>query len=212
VLELLDAHDDVVAAATARRSRLPAPARAAAWERAVAGIHQVAEMRTFAHPTASKSRVDINEPVRNTLIVTANGFRDAADVSADLGEVEPVLCNAGTSATCIVNLVVDATDAVSDTGAHGAIAIRTRQDGGDVVISVSDSGPAIPDEIADRIFEPFFTTKEVGRGTGQGLAIARAIVTERHGGTIGFTTELGRGTTFEVRLPSQAARQVSEAQ
>jgi signal transduction histidine kinase len=70
-----------------------------------------------------------------------------------------------------------------------------------VRLSVSDTGTGIPAHVAERVFDPFFTTKKVGRGTGQGLAIARRIVVENHGGTLTFETEPGRGTTFHVRLP-----------
>jgi two-component system NtrC family sensor kinase len=79
--------------------------------------------------------------------------------------------------------------------------VRTRMDGEDVVICVCDTGTGIPDVIRGHIFEPFFTTKDVGKGTGQGLAIAWRLVTENHGGTLSFETALGKGTTFFVRLP-----------
>ena len=71
-----------------------------------------------------------------------------------------------------------------------------------MVISIADTGCGIPPEAAERVFDPFFTTKEVGRGTGEGLAIARTLVVERHGGTLTFETAPGEGTTFHVRLPS----------
>jgi signal transduction histidine kinase len=69
------------------------------------------------------------------------------------------------------------------------------------VIAISDTGAGIPAEVRDRVFDPFFTTKEVGRGTGQGLAIARSVVVDKHGGTIAFETKVGSGTTFTIRLP-----------
>ncbi len=81
------------------------------------------------------------------------------------------------------------------------IRVRTEQRDDDVIISVSDDGCGIPDEIRARIFDPFFTTKEVGRGTGQGLAIARTIIREKHAGDLTFETRVGAGTTFFVRLP-----------
>jgi signal transduction histidine kinase len=70
-----------------------------------------------------------------------------------------------------------------------------------VVLEVRDNGAGMDRETKERIFDPFFTTKEVGRGNGQGLAIARAIIAERHGGTITLDSERGTGTTFEIRLP-----------
>ena len=100
----------------------------------------------------------------------------------------------------IVNAAHAIEDAVSGTDARGVIRVRTASDGDAVVISISDSGPGIPDEVRDKVFEPFFTTKDVGRGSGQGLAIARSIV-EAHGGTITFESAPGTGTTFRIRIP-----------
>jgi two-component system NtrC family sensor kinase len=81
------------------------------------------------------------------------------------------------------------------------ILLRARRERDHVRVSVTDTGCGIPADVAERVFDPFFTTKEVGRGTGQGLAIARTMIVERHGGTLTFDTEPGRGTTFHVRLP-----------
>jgi signal transduction histidine kinase len=79
--------------------------------------------------------------------------------------------------------------------------VTTRLDGGQAVIEVADTGTGIGEDIADKLFDPFFTTKEVGTGTGQGLALVRSLVVDRHGGSIDFTTRLGAGTVFTVRLP-----------
>jgi two-component system NtrC family sensor kinase len=104
-----------------------------------------------------------------------------------------------------LNLVVNAAHAIGDgakdTPRRGLIRVQTQQRGDDVIISVSDDGCGIPEEIRGRIFDPFFTTKEVGRGTGQGLAIARTIIREKHAGDLTFETRIGQGTTFFVRLP-----------
>ncbi|HZO91988.1 MAG TPA: ATP-binding protein, partial [Chthonomonadaceae bacterium] len=70
-----------------------------------------------------------------------------------------------------------------------------------VEIRIADTGTGIPEAVRPRIFDPFFTTKEVGKGTGQGLAIARSIIVDKHGGTLEFETDIGRGTTFIIRLP-----------
>jgi signal transduction histidine kinase len=74
-------------------------------------------------------------------------------------------------------------------------------DGDDVVVDLSDTGPGIPASDRERVFSPFFTTKPVGQGTGQGLAIARAIVVDGHRGALTFDSEPGQGTTFHLRLP-----------
>ncbi len=122
----------------------------------------------------------------------------------DLGEIPRVSCHIGDINQVLVNLVVNAAHAIGDhaSGSElGTITIRTRLDGDDVVLDVEDTGGGIPAVIADRVFEPFFTTKEVGRGTGQGLPLCYALVRDRHGGELTFTTEPGVGTTFTVRLP-----------
>jgi signal transduction histidine kinase len=105
----------------------------------------------------------------------------------------------------VLNLIVNAAHAIGDvvkgTAAKGKIRVSTRLLDDQVEISISDSGKGIPVEVRSRIFDPFFTTKEVGKGTGQGLAIARTVIVDKHKGTLHFETELGKGTTFHIRLP-----------
>ena len=91
-------------------------------------------------------------------------------------------------------------DVVEGTGKKGKIYVTTREENGSALIAISDTGSGIPEGIRDRIFDPFFTTKEVGRGTGQGLTVARSVV-ERHKGTLTFQSEVGKGTSFSIRLP-----------
>jgi signal transduction histidine kinase len=187
------------------RERVPA-----AFERTSAGIGHIAEivsaMRTFAHPATGKAPVDINQSIRNTVTVTASEYKYVADMETDLAALPPVICSASDLNQVLINLVVNAAHAVADvvgaSGQRGRIQIRTRPHADGVLISIEDTGGGIPADVADRIFDPFFTTKEVGRGTGQGLAIVRTIVTERHDGAITFTTEPGTGTTFRVYLPA----------
>jgi signal transduction histidine kinase len=101
----------------------------------------------------------------------------------------------------VVNAAHAIGDGVKGTPEEGKITVRTAGENGFVVISVSDTGGGIPESIRARSFDPFFTTKEVGKGTGQGLAIARTVVVDKHKGTLHFDTELGTGTTFYIRLP-----------
>jgi PAS domain S-box-containing protein len=187
------------------RERVPG-----ALQRAEDGVQRVATivraMRDFAHPPgAAKAPVDINAALRSTLVVATNEYKYVADVETELGELPAVVCDGGDMNQVFLNLVVNAAHAIVDanrrSGRRGTIRVRTAAEGDDVVVSVGDTGLGIPPEIADRIYDPFFTTKDVGRGTGQGLAIARRIVVERHGGTLTFETRLGVGTTFHVRLP-----------
>jgi len=104
-----------------------------------------------------------------------------------------------------LNLIVNAAHAISDvvkaSGAKGKIRVRTRRDDNRVCIEISDTGHGIPEELGERIYDPFFTTKEVGRGSGQGLTIARSIVVDKHGGSLSYDSEVGRGTTFKIVLP-----------
>jgi signal transduction histidine kinase len=116
-----------------------------------------------------------------------------------------VVCHVNDINQVVLNIVVNAAHAIGDrlkgTDGRGTITVGTGHQGDHVVVSISDTGGGIPESIQSRIFDPFFTTKEVGRGTGQGLAIARAIVRDKHGGDLTFETRIGVGTTFLIRLP-----------
>jgi two-component system NtrC family sensor kinase len=183
-------------------------------EQALDGVERVATivraMKEFAHPDrAEKALVDLNQALRSTITVARNELKYVADVETDFADLPPVRCHAGDLNQVFLNLLVNAAhaigDVVKDTGAKGRIGVRTRTEGEHVVIEVSDTGTGIPEAIRGRIFDPFFTTKEVGRGTGQGLSIARMIVTQKHGGTLTFETEIGHGSTFTIRLPVEPA-------
>ena len=113
----------------------------------------------------------------------------------------------------MLNLIVNAAHAIAGVGVDGAsgtINVSTHGFEDYVEIRVQDSGTGIPLAVRDRIFDPFFTTKEVGKGTGQGLAITRSVVVDKHGGTLHFETEVGVGTTFVVRLPLQVSPAVKQ--
>jgi len=187
------------------RERVPA-----ALARARDGIDRVAKIvraiRDFAHPpTTVKGPVDVNQALANTLIVAANEYKYVAEVECEFGELPPIVANAGDLNQVFLNLVVNAAQAIEDTvgssGERGRISIATQLEDDRVVVSIADTGGGIAPEVAGRVFDPFFTTKEVGRGTGQGLAISHTIVAERHGGSLTFASAPGEGTTFFVRLP-----------
>jgi PAS domain S-box-containing protein len=175
------------------------------------GITQVAHivraMRAFGHPGGEpKKPADLNEAIRSTIVVAANEIKLVADVTTDLAELPMVPCRIGDINQTVLNLIINAAHAIksADRG-RGTIHITTRLEPDHAVIEVADTGTGVPAEIADKLFDPFFTTKEVGSGTGQGLALVRTLVVDRHGGEIGFTSEPGVGTTFCVRLPLQDA-------
>jgi PAS domain S-box-containing protein len=191
------------------RERLPK-----AFDRTVDGVERVAAivraMKAFSHPSNGvHAPVDLNEAVRTTLMVAKAEYKYVADVALDLDDALPLVSGeAGELNQVLLNLIVNAAHAIGDAqadGERGRIAISTARDGDAVRLAVSDTGPGIPEDVRTRIFDPFFTTKEVGRGTGQGLAITRSIVVDHHGGRIDVDTAEGRGTTMTITLPTGAA-------
>jgi PAS domain S-box-containing protein len=181
-----------------------------ALDRSVDGLSRVAtivrSMKEFAHPDQrDTSQVDLNHAIQSTLTIARNEYKYVADVHTDFGDVPLVTCNGGEINQVVLNLVVNAAHAIADrvrgTDRRGVITLSTLQAGDNAIITVADTGGGIPTEIGDRIFDPFFTTKEVGKGTGQGLAISRSVVIDKHGGQLSFASEAGVGTTFTIRLP-----------
>ncbi|MCC6901889.1 MAG: response regulator [Polyangiaceae bacterium] len=183
-----------------------------ALQRVFEGVGQVAKlvrsMKEFAHPGQRElAPADLRRGIENTVTVARNEYKYVADLVLELEEIPPVTCNAGELNQVFLNLIVNAAHAIADRGepeVRGTITIRTALDGEMVRVSIGDTGCGIPEAAQQRIFEPFFTTKEVGRGTGQGLAIARNII-EQHGGSIAFESQQGQGTTFHIRLPVNGA-------
>jgi signal transduction histidine kinase len=175
-------------------------------EQTLEGIERVSTivraMKTFSHP-GHKDQVpaDLNEAVGATVTVARHQIRDVADLRLDLAELPPVKCNIAELNQVFLNLIVNAADAVGETGRRGLITVATAVDGEDVVIRITDTGGGIPDDVRSRMFDPFFTTKDVGRGSGQGLPLVRGVVQEGHGGSITVESVLGEGTTFTVRIP-----------
>jgi signal transduction histidine kinase len=166
----------------------------------------VAAMRTFAvAPSLERTPVDINEAVRNTLVVTASEYRHVAELTTEFGDIPTLNGNVGEINQVLLNLIVNASHAIADelgdNGGRGRLHVRTSHEDEGVLISITDSGCGIPNEIGDRIFDQFFTTKPVGKGTGQGLAISRRLVVDGHGGSLSFESQKGEGTTFFIRLP-----------
>ena len=180
-----------------------------AFDRTLAGIDRVAAivraMKEFAHrDEVEQSASDINHAIETTLTVSRNEYKYVAVVETSLGTLPEVMCNIGELNQVFLNFIVNAAHAIADTGkdaGSGRIRISTEVADSSVVITVADNGCGIPTDNLERIFDPFFTTKEVGKGTGQGLAIARSIVVEKHGGSLDVHSSVGVGTTFIVKLP-----------
>ena len=176
------------------------------------GVERISEivrsMKEFSHPgVKEKIAVDINRALENTLTVSRNEWKYLAEIKTDLDPSLPlILCLPGELNQVFLNIIINAAQAISEnknssSTAKGIIKIITRIKEKHLVVRISDTGPGIPQKIQSRIFDPFFTTKEVGKGTGQGLAISRSIVVEQHQGTLDFETDPQNGTTFIIHLP-----------
>jgi PAS domain S-box-containing protein len=180
-----------------------------AFNRCIEGLDRVAtivrSLKEFAHP-AEKDMVvtDINHAIQNTLTIAAHEYKYVAVLETEFGDIPHVTCHGGEISQALLNVVVNAAHSISDvvhgTEQKGTIGIRTKCEGDTVVISISDTGTGIPEANRARLFDPFFTTKEVGKGTGQGLSIALSTIVEKHGGELYFQTEVGKGTTFFIKL------------
>jgi two-component system, NtrC family, sensor kinase len=179
---------------------------AEALEGSLEGVDRVSEtvraMKEFAHPEDIEvTSTDLNQAIRTTLVVARNEYKHAAEVKLELGEIQTVDCRRAEINKVFLNLIVNAAHAIEASArGRGTITIRSATDGGCVRIDVSDTGCGIPAAVLPRIFDPFFTTKAIGKGSGQGLAIARTVI-RKHGGDLDVTSTVGRGTTFTVRLP-----------
>lgn len=180
-----------------------------AFERTLEGVERVAAivraMKEFAHPDgAQHNYADLNHALATTLTVARTEYKYHAEVETRFGELPQVNCNVGELNQVFLNLIVNAAHALAESGkdaSTGRITIVTAAAGDQVTISIADNGCGIPQENLDKVFDPFFTTKPVGRGTGQGLAIARSIVAEKHGGRIDVHSVVDGGTTFTLHLP-----------
>ena len=193
-----------------------------ALEQSIEGLQRVSEivgaMKEFSHPgIGKKTAIDLNRAIASTLTVATHEWKYVAAIVTEFDpELPPVACLPGEFNQVILNMVVNASHAIADVigeseNDRGTITIRTQRDGDTVEIRIRDTGTGMPDAVRARIFDPFFTTKSVGRGTGQGLAIAHSVIVDKHGGTIQVESTVGVGTTFILRLPIQAAPCESQA-
>jgi signal transduction histidine kinase len=182
-----------------------------AFGRTLDGVNRVASivraMKEFAHPdTNEQSAADLNHALETTLTVASNEYKYVAKIERRFGALPEILCNIGELNQVFLNLIVNAAHAIQESGRDagtGLIIITTEADETSARVSFTDNGCGIPEKNLERIFDPFFTTKAVGKGTGQGLSIARSIVVEKHGGRIDVRSQQGVGTTFTISLPAQ---------
>lgn len=170
--------------------------------------HIIKSMKAFAHPgSGQKSPANLNRSVENTVTVSRNQWKYDCDLEVDLDPSLPLVpCFETEFNQVILNLIVNAVDAIRDAKAaktidRGKIRIATKLENNFAVVRVEDNGTGVPEKIRDQIFDHFFTTKEVGKGTGQGLAIAHNIIVQKHGGQLYLDTEYKNGAAFVIKLP-----------
>jgi signal transduction histidine kinase len=186
-----------------------------AFNQSLEGIRRVSTivsaMKDFSHPGSSvKTPTDLNRAIESTALVCRSEWKYVADLELDLAPgLPPVPCLPDELNQVILNLVINAAHAIAARPeaareGKGRIRITTRAAEGCAQIAVEDSGCGIPEAIRSRIFDPFFTTKPVGKGTGQGLAIAYGVIVKQHGGAITLESEVGKGSTFTLSLPFQS--------
>ena len=168
----------------------------------------VGAMKEFSHPGKNeKELLDLNHAIENSVTVARNEWKYVADVKLELDpDLPPVYCLPGEFVQVVLNLVINAAHAIAeahgkDSTKKGCITIRTRELASTIELQIEDTGTGIPQKIQGRVFDPFFTTKEIGKGTGQGLAIVRSVIVDKHQGTITFESKEGIGTTFLIHLP-----------
>lgn len=158
----------------------------------------VLDLKDFARPDDSGFKeADLNGLVRSTVNIVRNEIKYVAQLELHLSELPSIICNPQQINQVITNLLVNAAQAIVG---QGVITVCTRQEQEQVILSVSDTGHGIPEDIRKRIFDPFFTTKEVGKGTGLGLTISYDII-RKHGGSLSLESTPGVGTTFTIALP-----------
>lgn len=169
--------------------------------------HIVKAMKEFSHPgSAHKEPADINAAIKSTSVVCSNRWKYAADIEFDFDStLGPVPCLLGEFNQVVLNMIVNAADAIEShhagSGEKGQICVSTRKRDQFVQICIKDNGGGMPESVRAKIFDPFFTTKVVGKGTGQGLAISRDVIVNKHGGKVVCETEEGVGTKFIIELP-----------
>jgi len=175
-------------------------------ERSLEGLALVADiaqaMKRIAYEDPRRrSPTDINELFEDTLLIAAAEYRFVAEVERQFVDIPRVNCDRSAMGQVFLNLVINAADAIRerDDSGQGLITVRSEVVDSKVHISISDSGMGIPEELREKVFEAFFTTKQIGKGSGQGLAMVARVVSE-HGGTVHIESEVGVGTTFTIVL------------
>ena len=190
-------------------------------EQSLDGIGKVSKivkaMKEFSHPgSKDKTLVDLNRAIQNTITVSRNEWKYVADVKTEFDEtLTEVPCFHDEFNQVILNIIINAAHAIGDSikegDPKGTITVQTFRREKAAEIRLMDTGTGIPESIIEKIFDPFFTTKEVGKGTGQGLAISYDVIVNKHKGALQVESEPGKGTTFIIRLPLDEEKKEQEA-
>jgi two-component system NtrC family sensor kinase len=165
----------------------------------------VQDLKDFSHVDSNSEWqwTNLHNGIDSTLNVVNNEIKYRADIIKEYGNIPDIECLPSQLNQVFMNLVVNASHAI--TSERGTITIRTEHIGEEVLISLIDTGAGIPADVLPRIFDPFFTTKPIGKGTGLGLSLSYGII-KKHHGDIYVSSEIGKGTTFTIRLPIQHVR------
>lgn len=184
------------------------------FERIETGIDKISSivraMNRFAYFGNDEKRMtDINELLDNALTISQNEWKYVANLTKDFDhDIGCVMCSPGDISQVFLNVIINAAHAVEEkvrgTAEKGTITVSTRMSGHCAEVRISDTGGGIPEHLKDKIFNLFFTTKKIGKGTGQGLAIAYNTIVTKHGGEITFESGPGKGTTFIIRIPMRS--------
>jgi two-component system, NtrC family, sensor kinase len=177
------------------------------------GLDRVAQivraMKEFSHPGGERTPTDLNQLVDSTIQVSRNEWKYVATMEQDLDPtVGEIPCYAGDLKQALLNILVNAAHAVDERRrvqgceALGKLRVATRRTDTGVVITVSDDGIGMEEDVLRRIFDPFFTTKSVGKGTGQGLSLAHSAIVTKHHGRIDVTSKPLAGSVFSIVLPT----------
>ena len=167
----------------------------------------VRSLKSLARVTNSELRFsNVNELVGHTLKLASTVYRRRVTFEAVPGDIPEVECFPGLLGQVVLNLVVNAAQAIEG---EGAVSVRTSREGNSVVISVTDTGAGIKPEDQGKIFQAGFTTKPIGEGTGIGLTLSREIIVDTHRGTLSFESLPGAGTTFYIRIPIEQEKRTS---
>ena len=169
----------------------------------VAGIVQALRDFSRVDQLGNLDTYNINDGINTTLIMARNEVKYDIDVKTELSEVPSVICDAGQINQVLLNLIINAAQAIKSqkTTQKGIIKIKTYATHEDLICEISDNGPGIKPDDLPHIFDPFFTTKPAGEGTGLGLSISYDIIVSKHKGNILADSSVGKGTKFTIKLP-----------